>query len=69
MLPNLCAEMARAKITKADIARVIGKSPKTVYEKIKTDSFLYKEAVLIRDNLFPDLSLNYLFNTDPIKEG
>ena len=62
MLRNLKAEMARNEITAKDIHKVIGKSEKTARAKIEGETPLsLPEAFAIRDQLFPGLSLEYLF--------
>ncbi len=63
--PNLIAEMARAKITKADIAKTLGVSLKTVYIKLERGTMYLSEAMKIRKELFPNLDLLYLFAEEP----
>ncbi len=62
MFPNLRAEMARKNIKYVAIAEILGISYDSVINKIsgKTD-FTRSEIFKIRDILFPDLSLEYLF--------
>lgn len=62
MLSNLRAEMARYGVTASDIARVTGKTDRSIRDKIsgKRD-FTLPESVAIRDAFFPVLSLEYLF--------
>lgn len=63
MLRNLKAEMARSSVSTEMIMDVLGKSDKTTRDKINGKSSLYfSEAVKIRDTLFPNLSLEYLFS-------
>ena len=62
MLRNLKAEIARAGLRYDDLAKLIGKTDKAVREKITGgSSFTFPEALTIRAELFPDLSLEYLF--------
>lgn len=65
MLRNLCAEMARHNVTIRDIRRSIGKTERTAREKVngKTD-FTFPEAVRVRDDYFPGMTLEYLFARD-----
>lgn len=69
MLLNLKAEMARRSLTNEDIHKVIGKTTKTVQEKIKGNvPITFPEAIAIRDALFPGLTLEYLFAQDTTQE-
>ena len=62
MYPNLRAEMARYRITGAEIAELLGILPSTVSSKIngKTD-FTLSEAVKIKEFLHTSLTLEELF--------
>jgi plasmid maintenance system antidote protein VapI len=64
VFPNLKAEMARNNIKSMTLAEILGISYDSVINKIngKTD-FTRSEIFKIRDTLFPDLSLDYLFKT------
>lgn len=63
MLNNLKAEMARADITRADIAKEVGKTPKAVSDKLRGKTpFTLEEAIKIRVKFFPDMELEYLFS-------
>ena len=65
MLRNLKAEMVRNGVSTEMIMTVLGKSDKTTRDKINGKSSIYlSEAMKIRDALFPELSLEYLFQTD-----
>ncbi|MFR0881169.1 MAG: hypothetical protein ACLSGN_06800 [Oscillospiraceae bacterium] len=65
MLSNLRAEMARKKITGTDIGVCIGRSQKSVFNKINEHSdFTRKEMFLIKANLFPESDMRYLFESD-----
>ena len=62
MFINLNAEMARYDITQEDICKCISKCRSNVSEKMNgRREFSLKEIKLIRTNLFPDCSLDYLF--------
>lgn len=62
MLSNLQAEMARRRIRAVAVAAVIHRSTRTVSDKINGKvQFTVDEAFTVRDSLFPDLSLEYLF--------
>ncbi|MDR7870346.1 MAG: helix-turn-helix transcriptional regulator [Tissierellaceae bacterium] len=65
MFPNLRAEMARKNIKAANLAEVLNISYDSVSNKMngKTD-FTRAEIFKIRDNCFPDLMLEYLFETE-----
>lgn len=62
MLSNLRAAMAVKKITTLALAQLIGTTEKTVNNKLNgiTD-FTLPEALKIRNNLFPEYDLCYLF--------
>ena len=62
---NLAAEMARNGVSAAAIQKVIGCSPRTVTNKMSgTTEFTVGEAMEIRNQLFPGLQLEYLFQPD-----
>ena len=61
MYANLEAEMIRTGVENRDLARIIGKNERTVRNKKSGETeFTYAEALAIRDNLFPELTLEYL---------
>lgn len=65
MLLNLKAEMARHRISVADIAGVVGRSYKSAQDKINGRTmFSVPEAMAVRDEIFPGLSLEYLFENE-----
>lgn len=69
MFPNLEAEMARSKITQLQMAEILGVTPTTLSFKLNGKSSLsLKECVLIKQLMFPDKTLDYLFATDERKE-
>ena len=62
MLANLVAEMARNKITRYDIAKLLGNTYNTVSLKINGHyEFTVTEAQKIQKTYFPDLTMEYLF--------
>lgn len=59
---NLEAEMKRIGVTRADIAKCINCSYRTVHSRFNGESqWLYDECVSIRDAFFPDMAIGYLF--------
>lgn len=67
MLANLKAEMVRNRVTKFDIAKVIGKSDKKVFESVKgLYSFSVDDAMKIRDTFFPGMTIEYLFANEEV---
>lgn len=62
---NLITEMARYGFRNKDIQKVIKCSEKTARNKINgITQFTYREAKEIKDKLFPNLNLEYLFADD-----
>lgn len=62
MLHNLKAEMSRYGISTADIAAAIGKSERSVRDKISgKHQFSVPEAREIKQKFFIGMSLEYLF--------
>lgn len=62
---NLRAEMARKGVTGRKIATVIGVRQEAVYKKLNGKSpLMYEEAEAIKENFFPQLSLEYLFQKE-----
>ena len=69
-LDNLEAEMKRKKITKHDIATLLGLSYRTIHSRFNGESeWGYSECVKVRDTFFPDMELSYLFATDTQDDG
>ena len=61
---NLEAEMKRNKISRSDIANLLGLSYRTIHSRFNGESeWGYAECVKVRDTYFPDKSLDYLFAT------
>ncbi len=60
--PELVAEMAKKRITRVEVAKGIGISPRALYSKLlgKTD-FTLSEANAIHKNFFPDVKKDKLF--------
>lgn len=66
MYQNLRTEMARAHVAKSEVARAMGKSPKSLWNRLNGQSpFTIPEAFAIRDRFFPGMSLDYLFSNGP----
>lgn len=62
MYRNLEAEMARHKVTKTDIAKLLELRYATVLDKMNGHSrFFYDEAKKIKEQFFTEISLEYLF--------
>lgn len=65
MYPNLRAEMARKNIKSVVVAEILGISYDTMSNKMNGKSdFTRTEIFKIRDKFFPDLTLEYLFETE-----
>lgn len=63
MYKNLEAEMARLGITRGNLAEILNVRYATIIEKMNGKSrFYYDEAMKIKNTLFPELSLEYLFD-------
>lgn len=61
---NLMAEMARHGYKLRDVQAVLGKTDKTISDKIKGKrDFSVTEAFAIQRELFPELDINYLFES------
>lgn len=67
---NLEAEMKRKKISRRDIANLLGLSYRTIHSRFNGDSeWGYSECVKVRDSLFPNEELSYLFQTSEDSES
>lgn len=65
MYRNLEAELARRGITRAELAKVLGINIATMSEKLNYNGRLkLSEAQTIRDKLFPEHTVDYLFATE-----
>lgn len=65
MYRNLLAEMARADITKKQIANFLNLRVATICDKMNGKyGFKLDEAFRIKKEFFPQLSIEYLFATD-----
>ncbi len=68
MLENLKAAMRAKNISAAAIAKLIGTTEKTVNNKLNgITEFTLKEALTIREYLFPEFDLYYLFQTKEVE--
>jgi len=62
MYLNLKTEMIRKGIKQKDIAQLLGMSESAISEKINGNGhFVTKNSIVIRDNFFKSLKLEYLF--------
>ena len=62
---NLESEMKRKKISRSDIASLLGLSYRTIHSRFNGESeWGYSECVKVRDTYFPDKTLDYLFTTE-----
>ena len=69
MYRNLLAEMIRNGVTRKDISEKIKRNLSNVGAKINYKSrFTLDEAYIIRDELFPHLTMEYLFEKIEIAE-
>ena len=66
MFPNLLAEMARQRLTGKDISKAVNISYDSWRNKMtgKTE-FTRVEMVSIRNQIFPKMTLDYLFDEKP----
>ena len=62
MFKNLLAEMARRDINNLDLSKLLNLTPNTISRKMTGKSeFTRKEMFAIRNNFFPELTIEYLF--------
>lgn len=62
MFKNLLAEMARRDINNLDLSKLLKLTPNTISRKMTGKSeFTRKEMFTIRNNFFPELTIEYLF--------
>lgn len=62
MYQNLRAEMARKNLSKRDIAHRLNKKERVIRNRFSGRTpFTLPEAAAIRDQFFPGVSLDYLF--------
>lgn len=62
MLKNLRAAMVAKKVSVVAMARLLGTTEKTVNNKLNgVTDFTLPEALSIKENLFPEYDLCYLF--------
>mgnify|MGYP001499107902 CR=1 FL=1 len=65
--PNLEAEMARQGLRRKDLAEVLDVRTATIYDKLNGKfPFTLNEAMRIRDSLFPNLTIDYLFSSETL---
>lgn len=64
--PNLKAEMARTNVEIKDLMEATGKSRAGVSNNLNgRGKFSVADSLSIRNKLFPTLTIDYLFATDP----
>ena len=61
MYENLKIEMIKKGITSSQLAELLGIHANSVTNKIAHGPFSIEEAFLIKNNLFPNLEIAYLF--------
>ncbi len=62
--PNLMAEMSRIGLSQGAVADELYINKGTMSAKLNhPQRLLLREAILIRDHFFPDMTLDYLFDT------
>lgn len=65
MFPNLDAEMARRRITRASLANILHVTPSTLSMKLNGKAKLtLPECIKIRDAVDKTLEIDYLFVSD-----
>lgn len=65
MFPNLDAELARKKITKASLAKKINKTPTTLSLKLNGKApITLKECVAIKRAIGSEYTIDYLFEAE-----
>ena len=68
--PNLKAEMARSDIEIKDLMEVTGKSRAGISNNLNgRGKFSVADSLSIRNRLFPTLTIDYLFATEPDPGG
>lgn len=67
MYTNLKAELLKRKITVTEVASYLGLSRADVSHRLhnfQNKNFTLKQGIAIKKKFFPDLSVEYLFETD-----
>ena len=65
--PNLSAELKRYGITQEQMAERIGRTPETVSRWMNGKNAMpVDECFHIKEELFPTMSVDYLFATEPL---
>lgn len=68
MYPALRKEMKERKVRGKDIARLLGFAEMSVSNKMTgVTPWRLNEAFMVRDEFFPDLTVDYLFQTVDLK--
>ena len=67
--PNLVAEMTRFGVTNSEVAKAANYDPSTISQWIngrRKSPFPIAAAMRVRNDLFPGMSLEYLFSEEPV---
>lgn len=66
VFPNLKAEMGRNGVTLSELAAVWKTTERTARNRVNgTTDITFRQCKAVRDALFPNLSIDYLFDTEP----
>lgn len=70
IFPNLKAEMSRNGLTVADLASSWSTTERTTRNRLNgyTD-ITFAQCLALRDSLFPDMTIDYLFDPEPRRVG
>ena len=69
MYSNLLDELNKKGISINAAAKIIDMPEATLRTKIQSRSFDFDEAFALRDNLFPEFDMRYLFKNDNTKSA
>lgn len=58
---NLEAEMKRKKISRQDIAKLLGVTYRTILSRFQKSDWSFQECLQIKEAFFPRCTLEYLF--------
>ena len=66
--PNLAAELSRTGVTRLQVAALLHKNKSTISSKMngRNGGFTLTQATAIRNEFFPEMSLDYLFSETPM---
>lgn len=67
---NLIHEMGEKGITVQEVAFLLGETEETVTSRLTgTSEWIYEEVIRIRNEMFPEFELNYLFRFQKSQEA